>query len=80
MDRIQAQVNEVIIVLFNIDPNIPPDRLNADFIAAWDSLGHLNLIAKIEQVFSIKIPIRESVRLLSAEAIAKLVMVKTKSS
>lgn len=76
MTSIQHQVRQTIIEFFHLNPNHLPERLDADSIAAWDSLGHLKLITRIEERFAVQFTLRESIQMLSAEAITDLVVQK----
>jgi acyl carrier protein len=56
--------------------NIPADKvdnsLNSDTIPEWDSMGHMQIIIKLERFFSCDIPRNEIAMMTSEEAIIKV--------
>ena len=53
--------------------NIPPDTITADTqdtdVAAWDSLGHVNLMMSLEETFDIYLEVEDFAKLKSVPAI-----------
>ncbi|MBF0189601.1 MAG: acyl carrier protein [Magnetococcales bacterium] len=77
MSTLTEQVAAMIVETFRLDPGHLPERLDADSIVAWDSLGHLQLMARIQETFGLQLTVRESVLLLDADAIVATVVEKT---
>lgn len=45
--------NEVFRTIFCLDANVPLDTLQLKLSPQWDSVGHINLIAALEDTFQI---------------------------
>lgn len=62
-------VRELIALTFGI----PPDQVTLDTkqndLAAWDSIGHLNLMLALEDAFNITLELEEMARLTSVAAL-----------
>jgi acyl carrier protein len=52
---------------------VPPDRISGttrdEDLAAWDSLGHVNLMMALEQTFNVALEVEDFPRLTSVPAI-----------
>ena len=69
MSELSQRVRNILVETLKLDVNALPETLDADTVAAWDSLGHMSLIARLEEEFAIGIPHNEAVELLSEENI-----------
>ena len=65
MNDLATQARQILIETFRIDSNALPPVLDADSIPAWDSLGHMDLISRLEKAFAIEIPHNEGIDMLS---------------
>ncbi len=71
--------NEVVASIattFNVDKNIITPNTTSDDIEEWDSLGHINLILRLESTFHIKFDIRIIPKLTSVKAIVAELKIK----
>lgn len=63
MEEIIAKTNDIFREVFD-DPSIEITReMTANDVDKWDSLTHLTMIAKIEDVFGIKFKLKELVKM-----------------
>jgi len=63
------QVQEVIATTLKVAPEkITEATVNED-IAAWDSLGHVNLMIALEQAFDVFLDVEDFPELISVQAI-----------
>ena len=46
--------NRVFIESFDLDENKLNDKLEYNSIEAWDSIGHMQIIAELEDIFEIE--------------------------
>ncbi len=69
MPDIKTKVIEIIADCFQIDPTEISLELAAGDIPQWDSVGHINLIATIEDRLKIEFPVEELFDLNSVQAI-----------
>jgi acyl carrier protein len=51
----QEKLKEVFAEALGVDRNIITDELQYDGLSEWDSVGHMSLVAEIEEVFDIMI-------------------------
>lgn len=70
-DNIQKEVLTIISETFGIEHDQLSPDLSADDVPMWDSLGHMRLIIKLEQHYSIEIDDAASIILWSAPAICQ---------
>jgi acyl carrier protein len=65
------QVQEVIATTLKVPPEkITEATVNED-IAAWDSLGHVNLMIALEQAFDVFLDVEDFSKLISVQAITQ---------
>ena len=50
---------EIVSGVLRIDPSLVNGALRRDQVEAWDSLGHLRIIAEFEEHFGISVPIED---------------------
>lgn len=72
LDEIRQTVAEV----FFVDADQVTAESSPESIAAWDSIGHLNLILALEQRFGVTFEPEQIPQLTSVEAIAAAVSAK----
>jgi acyl carrier protein len=69
-DSITERVRQVVALTFNVPPETVGDQTSQDDIAAWDSIGHANLILGLEEEFGAALPDDVMPTLTSVAAIA----------
>lgn len=62
---LREELRAVVAEVFNVNAGDLPDAPTPDNVRAWDSLGHMELIAALEARFGVSISLAESVNLLS---------------
>jgi len=63
------QVRETIETALRVPPGKVTERTRAEDIAAWDSIGQVNLVMAIEQTFGVYLDVEDFPRLNSVPAI-----------
>jgi acyl carrier protein len=51
----EADIKHLVSRIFNIDIESINDKSSPDNIKNWDSLGHMNLVAALEEEFGIEL-------------------------
>jgi acyl carrier protein len=64
-----SRLKELVARLFNCDPSQLTDDIGPGDIPGWDSLGHVTLMAEIQQAFGKRVPLEEAI---AVESIANL--------
>ena len=68
-DDTLQRVREAIASCFGLDPgDVGPDTTQDD-LAAWDSVGHLNLMLLVEDEFDVQLDVPDMERLTSVAAL-----------
>ena len=62
-------VREAIASCFGLDPSEVTASTTQDDLAAWDSVGHLNLMLLLEDTFELTLDVPDMERLTSVPAI-----------
>lgn len=65
----QERVREVVASTFDVDPAQVNAEASNQTIASWTSLGHLRLMANLEQAFGIRFTMEEMTAMSSVQAI-----------
>lgn len=55
-DSIAEEIQKIFRTVFEDNDLLITSELNADDVALWDSLTHMEMIAAVEEHFNIKIP------------------------
>lgn len=63
------QLQEAIAGTLNVSPDSITENTRDEDLAAWDSLGHVNLMMTIEQTFDVSLDVDDFSRLTSVPAI-----------
>lgn len=63
-DRLQ----EAVAATLNVSPDVITEATTNKEVAAWDSLGHLNLMMALEQTFDVSLDVEDFDRLTSIPA------------
>jgi len=58
-EEILSKIQDIFRETFNDDSIVINEETNADDIDEWDSFNHINLVAAIENAFSIKFALGE---------------------
>lgn len=72
-----ARIAQVIAETFQVDASAVTEDTSPKTLPAWDSLGHLNLVAALEKAFGVSFTMDETLAMESAGAIARLVAGKS---
>lgn len=51
----EADIKSLVSSVFNVDVKSINDKSSPDNIQSWDSLGHMNLVAALEEEFGIQL-------------------------
>ena len=79
MESVLARVQEVFHEAFGIEAQLVSLETTPSDVPAWDSVGHLDLASRLEQVFGISFDVddlmemenvREIVRIIDAKLVA----------
>jgi acyl carrier protein len=72
-DEILVRLRSVFSEVFDDDSLVFSDSLGRDTLKAWDSLGHIRLIAAIEDEFGIHFTIQEIEQLTTVGHMLELI-------
>ena len=72
------KVREIFERAFGIDPHSVSLETNPDGIPAWDSVGHLSLVALLEEGFEIRFDVDDLSGMDSVRAIVRIIEAKKK--
>lgn len=75
--KIKSKVYEIISDLFYTNESKLNDNLGPGDLNAWDSLGQIQLIAKLEQEFDVQLKVND---MMSINNIADIITVLTRYS
>jgi len=64
---LDTRLVDTLSQVFNVDPSTITAETNPATLPAWDSVGHINLILELEDVFDIRFASEEIPTLNSAE-------------
>ena len=77
---LRTKVREVIMQAFEMKENDALDNLDVDSVEAWDSLGHMMLMEKLELEFNLELSHSETVSMLSEDSIVEAILAKANSN
>ena len=63
----KEQYNKAFIESFSIDESLLNDKLEYESIPEWDSIGHMSLIAELEDAFDISMEMDDIIDFSSYE-------------
>ena len=70
MTKIEKEkLNKIIKEVLGVDAT---DDLSMDTVPSWDSLRHIQLLAKIEQVFKVEIDFQDTLAMTNLKSIRKI--------
>lgn len=73
---VEQRLQAVLRSVFHLDGAPVPDDWGPGSFAAWDSMGHLALLAALEQEFKVKFEIDDLIAIDSVKAIKDLLAKK----
>jgi acyl carrier protein len=67
-------VEEVVSRVFGADPGSLEDASSPETVEGWDSMGHLNLVAALEQEFGVSIDIGDVMEMVTVKKIREILL------
>ena len=71
MNKIKDKLRKILIEVLDLDINRLPEIIDVENAENWDSLGHFQLIEKLEKEFNIEIEANKVVTLIGEREILK---------
>lgn len=71
---LDSALRAVVAEVFSIAPDAVNDDLSPDVLTAWDSFGHIRLVAALEERFGITLETTEAMSLFNVGAIRELLV------
>lgn len=65
---------EAFVEGLGVDKNIITDELEYDGLSEWDSVGHMSLVAEIEEIFDITIDNEDIIEMNSVVKIKEILL------
>ena len=69
-----SRVEEVVSRVFGVEPGGIDDSSSPESVEGWDSMGHLNLVAALEQDFNVSIDIGDVMEMVSVKKIREILL------
>ena len=69
MNKIKDKLRRILTEVLELNPNKLPEIIDVENSENWDSLGHFQIIRKIEKEFNIEIEADKVVKLLGEKEI-----------
>lgn len=76
MDNVLPKVQEVFHEAFGIDSRLISLETTPSDVPAWDSVGHLDLASRLEQVFRISFDVDDLMEMEDVRGIVRIVTAK----
>ena len=76
MDNVLVKVQEVFHEAFGIDSQSISLETTPSDVPAWDSVGHLDLASRLEQVFGISLDVDDLMEMEDVRGIVRIVAAK----
>lgn len=76
IETLHSDLLEIVSDLFDVDPSDVNLDSSPDSIEGWDSIGHIRLIASIEEKYDLTIPPEEQIEMLNCDLILGLLVEK----
>ena len=76
MENVLAKVQEVFHEAFGIDSQSISLETTPGDVPAWDSVGHLDLAARLEQVFGISFDVDDLMEMENVHGIVRIISAK----
>ena len=69
-----STVEEVVSRVFGVEPGGIDESSTPESVEGWDSMGHLNLVAALEQDFNVSIDIGDVMEMVSVRKIREILL------
>ena len=69
-----STVEEVVSRVFGVEPGGIDVSSTPESVEGWDSMGHLNLVAALEQDFNVSIDIGDVMEMVSVRKIREILL------
>jgi acyl carrier protein len=76
MESVLAKVQDVFHEAFGIAPQSISLETNPNDVPGWDSVGHLDLASRLEQVFGISFDVDDLMEMEDVRGIVKIIAAK----
>ena len=76
METVLVKVREVFHEAFGIDSQSISPETTPDDVPAWDSVGHLDMAARLEQVFGISFDVDDLMEMENVHGIVRIIAAK----
>jgi len=70
----KEKLQQAFIEGLGVDKNIITDELEYDGLSEWDSVGHMSLVAEIEEIFDIMIENEDIIEMNSVAKIKEILL------
>lgn len=70
---VESKVTQIFEDLFDVDPGAVKPDSSPDDIEKWDSLGHVNLMAALEDAFGLVVPPEDQIEMLTFELVCDVI-------
>ena len=80
MNKIKNKIKHVMSLVFKVDISELPDNCSFGDFVRWDSLGHMNLIVALEEVFNITFSDDDVLDMLNIDLIYNIILSKNNQS
>ncbi|MGO9085604.1 MAG: acyl carrier protein [Candidatus Sulfotelmatobacter sp.] len=67
------RIAEVFSAVFQVSPEQVTDSLSPQDVTGWDSLGHVRLVAQLQEQFGVEFEVDEIMRMENVAEIKKIV-------
>jgi acyl carrier protein len=69
-----STVEEVVSRVFGVEPSGIDESSSPGSVEGWDSMGHINLVAALEQNFNVSIDIGDVMEMVSIKKIREILL------
>lgn len=73
-NEVYVRINNVFREVFDDDTITVTNDTTANDVEGWDSFEHINLIVAIEDEFSVKIPIKETIAMKNVGEMVDIIL------
>jgi len=67
-------VEEIVSSVFGVERDTVDDKSSPASVEGWDSMGHVNLVAALEQAFNVSIDIDDVMEMGDVQKIKKILL------
>lgn len=76
MENVLTKVQEVFHEAFGTDPRLISMETSPGEVPEWDSVGHLDLASRLEEVFSISLDVDDLMEMENVQGIVRIITTK----